>query len=124
MAGGAKRLTGRRVLVVEDSYTVAYLVSATLRDAGATIVGPASTLQQALDLLDEGRVDLAVLDIDLGAADVYPLVERLRDRFTPVIYTTGIEREDIPERFRENCQLLNKPVIPEELIEAARRALM
>src|SRR3712207_9544899 len=40
--GGMTRLTGRRVLVVEDEALVAMLVEDALLDAGASVIGPRS----------------------------------------------------------------------------------
>jgi len=37
-----------------------------LESAGAVVVGPASTVKAALDLLGEEAIDCAVLDVKLG----------------------------------------------------------
>ena len=46
------RLTGKRVLVVEDEALVSMLIEDELRDAGAEVVGPAISVDDALRLVE------------------------------------------------------------------------
>lgn len=46
--GSTSALCGRRILVVEDEYVVAMDARFALTECGADVVGPASTLGEAL----------------------------------------------------------------------------
>ena len=49
--GRRAKLEGKRVLVVEDEALVSMLVEDELRDAGAEVVGPAPSVEDALRLV-------------------------------------------------------------------------
>lgn len=78
---GAASLAGEQILVVEDEAIVAMLLENILEDIGCTPVGPALTLEQAHTLsAAEGRLDAAILDVNLRGERVYPVAEVLRGR--------------------------------------------
>ena len=58
-------LSNVAVLLVEDNWIVAASVSDTLTDAGATVVGPAISVAEAMDFLQSSRIDVAILDFRL-----------------------------------------------------------
>lgn len=108
-------LTGQRVLVVEDEYIIAVDVDEVLEAAHAEIVGPAANLPAAIKLASEQHIDVAVLDIRLRDADIYPLVDMLQGAGVPVVFVTGYDRATVPLRY-QNLPLLAKPFDPELLI--------
>ena len=112
---------GKAVLVVEDEYLVASMITDAFEDAGADIAGPVSDLRMALDLLNNERirVDAATLDVKLGGEDVFPLAERLAEEGIPFVFLTGYECHFLPERF-QGSPCLSKPFEPEEVVEALR----
>jgi DNA-binding NarL/FixJ family response regulator len=55
-----------RCLIVDDSATVIRAASELLEGQGITVVGGAATSQEALDLADELKPDVVLVDIDLG----------------------------------------------------------
>ncbi|HWX46877.1 MAG TPA: response regulator [Roseomonas sp.] len=54
-----------KILIVEDEALIAELVVEHLEDAGHTIIGPAATAREAIDLCQSDTPDLAILDINL-----------------------------------------------------------
>jgi CheY-like chemotaxis protein len=54
------------------------------------VIGPASTVREALDLLHTNAVDAAILDANLPDGDVTPVAEQLIDRNVPFIINTGV----------------------------------
>lgn len=83
-------LSGRRVLVVEDEYLIAAEVKRWLQEAGAEVIGPVPSVDQALDLVEDQRLDAAVLDINLGHGDTsYPVADRLEMLRVPYLFATG-----------------------------------
>lgn len=111
-------LHDRRVLVVEDEYMIAEAVSRNLRKAGATVIGPASDVEGALALLlEHDDVDSAVLDINLGEAKVYPVVDVLLARGARCVFATGNDRADVPPAYAllKRCE---KPIDTSCIVKA------
>jgi CheY-like chemotaxis protein len=79
------------VLVVEDDAIIAYCSVAILEDAGHSVLGPAHTSAEALELAHEHRPEVALIDIDLeipGAG--IGLAQQLHANYgTAVVFTTG-----------------------------------
>lgn len=96
----ALELEGVRVLVVEDRAAVAMALCDRLADRGATIVGPAAKLPQAVALSETTPFDVAVLDIDLGGDYTYDLARAIRARDIPVLLMTGYDVRTLPEDLR------------------------
>lgn len=112
---------GGRVLVVEDETLIAMELCNDLAALGWEIVGPASTIQEAGRLLTGILLpDVAVLDVNLGEGLVYPLAEELRAQGVPLIFCTGYEQLDYPDRYRD-CPIIRKPVNRGVLADQLRR---
>jgi DNA-binding response OmpR family regulator len=110
-------LNGLTVLVVEDNYYLANEICATLRLQGATIAGPTSNIEHALDLLATTKLDCAVLDINLHGEFSFELAEELRRRRVPLIFTTGYDKTILPAPFLDAVRL-EKPVDLDALLRA------
>jgi len=82
-------LGGLRVLVVEDEMMVSMLIEDMLTDLGCMVVGPASRLDEAIDLARAADIDCAVLDVNLGGQPIFPLADLLRERGLPFAFATG-----------------------------------
>jgi CheY-like chemotaxis protein len=82
-------LGGLRVLVVEDEMMVSMLIEDMLTDLGCTVVGPASRLDEAIELARAADIDCAVLDVNLGGQPIFPLADLLRERGLPFAFATG-----------------------------------
>ncbi len=104
----------RSVLVVEDEWLIAEMISGELRDAGYAVVGPAPTTDRALALIAQGGVDAAVLDVNLNGAFCYALADALDARKIPYLFLTGYIRRDLPSAFRDR-PMLPKPLSPDAL---------
>jgi len=117
--GGAR---GGRVLLVEDEALVALEVAGTLGEAGFEVIGPASTVRQALELLERKGCDAAVLDVNLGSETAEPVAARLGRSRTPFVTVSGYSREQQPAVFHGSPQLA-KPLRPELLVAEVRRCI-
>lgn len=78
----------RRIFVADD-------LVRQLAGAGAAIVGPASTVEAALALLEDG-VDLAILDINLKGTMSFALADELARRGIRFVFATGYAAAMIP----------------------------
>lgn len=123
----AGSLAGWRILVVEDEPLLAIEVEQTLRAAGSEVLGPAGTLAEALRLVGEGdggRLDAAVLDVNLGGQAAFPVADLLVRRGVPVVFATGYG--ELPGGWTSDggqgrTALLRKPLARGALIAALRR---
>lgn len=86
---GAEELAGLRILVVEDEVLIAMFVEDLLLSRGCQVVGPASSVAEALDLMARERPNAAVLDVNLGAERVYPVADALKEARIPFVFVTG-----------------------------------
>jgi GAF domain-containing protein/CheY-like chemotaxis protein/HPt (histidine-containing phosphotransfer) domain-containing protein len=87
---------GRRALVVDDNETNRRLMSALLGAWGIQTV-TASGSDQALEALDDGRFDLAVLDMLMPGMDGLDLAARIHERepTLAIILASSIGRHDV-----------------------------
>ena len=82
-------LQGMRVLIVEDSYLIAWSLRRMLSDLGCSVVGPAATVDQAIEMIEGDGCDAAILDVNLGAETSLPVAESLSSRGLPFFFVTG-----------------------------------
>ena len=59
-----RELSNRKVLVVEDEMMIAMLIEDMLEEFGCELVGPATNVPRALELIGREKVDVAVLDLN------------------------------------------------------------
>jgi CheY-like chemotaxis protein len=110
-------LAGMKVMVVEDQFLIAEDISRSVVALGGEVVGPFPDLSQARAAVEEQPVDLALLDVQLGSADVFPLVDVLNRRKVPFIFATGYDRWILPPTHHK-APRLEKPVKLETLRDA------
>jgi two-component sensor histidine kinase/CheY-like chemotaxis protein len=114
-----------RVLVVEDEALVAMMIKETLAEFGFHVLGPLSTASEALVAAQDGKVDAAVLDINLGDDLVYAVAEILLARGVPFVFVTGYDADSVDSRFAD-IPVLQKPIERESLrwifFQTGRRA--
>ncbi|TDH58815.1 response regulator [Dankookia rubra] len=107
-----RMLQGRRVLVVEDDALICMLMEDGLINAGAEVVGPACSVEEALGLLAKEAADsglnAAVLDIGLDGEMVLPVADRLAYLGVPFIFATGYP-EDHNRGLHTTAPTLEKP---------------
>ena len=120
--GTGRPFEGKRILVVEDEVIVAMLIEDILADLGADVVGPATRNAQALELLAQGPVDAAILDVNLGGETSDPTARELRARGIPFAFATGYGAAGVPPEF-EGQATLPKPFRESDLRDALARVL-
>ena len=112
-----------RILVVEDDYMLADDLRRELDEAGAIVLGPVGTVEDALKAIDtEPRIDGALLDVNLGGEMAFPAGDLLVRRRVPFAFTTGYDDDVIPSRFA-HVPLCQKPVSLIKVVSAIGRAL-
>jgi DNA-binding NtrC family response regulator len=115
--------TGRTILVVEDDYYIADVLTCALEDENWNVLGPFPSVSRAVQALDEGKTaDAAVLDVNLNGERVYPLVDRLISEEMPVVLTTGYDAGAIPDVYMD-LPRLQKPVPMQQMIACLNKLL-
>jgi DNA-binding NtrC family response regulator len=117
-------LAGVRVLLVEDETLVAMLLEDMIADLGGTVIGSASRVGRALEMVaDPGcAIDLAVLDVNLGGEEVFPVASALAERRVPFAFSTGYGNAGLPEAWRSR-PTLQKPFTQDQVTLVLERAL-
>lgn len=110
-------LDGCWVLVVEDEYLIAQDMCDWLKKAGASTVGPVANLSSALESLRAAKVDLAVIDINLGAGPDFHLAELLTHCRVPFLFATGYGKAAIVPAYG-NVPWIEKPFNEGQLLRA------
>jgi DNA-binding NarL/FixJ family response regulator len=117
-----------RILVVDDDDGMRQLVVATLRDGGFEPVGAASG-EEALRLVADDQLRLAVLDVNLPGLSGYEVCRRIKEELRPglpVIFLSG-ERTESFDRVAGLLigadDYMVKPFAPDELVVRIRTVL-
>jgi CheY-like chemotaxis protein len=103
-------LGGRRVLVVEDEMLVAMEFEGLLQRQGCAVVGPASTVDRALALLDHDQQDAALLDVNLNGEPATAVAVALKTRGVPFALVTGYGEAQSSEPELQGAPRVDKPV--------------
>jgi PAS domain S-box-containing protein len=119
----APTVSGKHVLVVDDEPLIAMDIVASLEDEGCHVVGPAATLQKALALIENSKIDVALLDANLAGEPVDALAAALVRRKIPFAFVSGYGREGLPEAFRQ-AELIKKPFQRQRLIDVVQQMLL
>jgi CheY-like chemotaxis protein len=98
-----------KILVLEDEWMIAEQIEGMLGDLGFEVVGPIGRVEQALALLDEQRIDAALLDINVNGTTTYAVAKRLVEADIPFLFLTGYAAADLPGKMGAR-PLLQKPV--------------
>jgi CheY-like chemotaxis protein len=109
--------------VVEDEMLVAALLEDRLEALGCHVIGPAAGVAKALELLEAERVDVAVLDVNLGGEKVFPVADALAERRIPFIFATAYGAAGVADRHSRRT-VLDKPYQERALEHALRSALV
>ena len=101
--------TGRRLLIVEDELLIALELRSIVEQLGGTVVGPAGSVEGALQLLSETTPNAALLDVNLRGDRVTPVAQACRDRSIPFAVVTGYGRLELEEPLLQVAPRVRKP---------------
>jgi CheY-like chemotaxis protein len=110
-------LSGRRILVIEDSPVVAPFTVDILAELGCEVVGPAPNMALARELVDGSDFDGALLDVHIRGERVFPLCELLSAKGVPFVLTSGYADWTMPEKWDDRPRL-QKPYTIDQIEEA------
>ncbi|HEX8418151.1 MAG TPA: response regulator [Methylobacterium sp.] len=112
------KLAKQRVLLVEDEMLTAIDVTCEVEDAGGHPVGPATSVREALSLIETEAVTGAILDVNVRDGETTRVAAALIERRIPFVIHTGAV---LPPRLRAQfgaAPVLIKPTTSPRLIAA------
>jgi two-component system, response regulator PdtaR len=112
--------------VAEDEALIRLDVVEMLREAGYEVVGEAGDGEQAVQLAEEHRPDLVVMDIKMPVLDGISAAERIAGAgIAPVVLLTAFSQRELVERARDAGAMayVVKPFSSADLLPAIEIAL-
>ena len=92
---------GRSILIVEDEPLIAMMLEDFLDSLGHNVRGTCDTVECALNEVEKGGFDLAILDVNLKGENVWPVATKLREKNVPFVIATGGQVETPPPEFKD-----------------------
>jgi len=108
-AAGGEPLTGKSVLLVEDSMIIALEAEDTLKELGAASVVTAASVARALGAMQDQRFDFALLDVNLGPESSAGIAAALAAAGVPFAFATGYGEGAGFLRDYPDAPVINKP---------------
>jgi two-component system, response regulator PdtaR len=116
----------RRVVIAEDEALIRLDLAEMLGEEGYDVVGQAGDGERAVELAEELRPDLVVLDVKMPKLDGISAAQRIAgQRIAPVVILTAFSQRDLVERARGAGAMayLVKPFTKEDLVPAIEMAV-
>ena len=122
----ARATPARRVVIAEDEALIRLDLAEMLGEEGYDVVGQAGDGARAIELAEELRPDLVVLDVKMPKLDGISAAQRIAEqRIAPVVILTAFSQLDLVERARDAGAMayLVKPFSKVDLVPAIEMAV-
>jgi response regulator NasT len=116
----------RRVVIAEDEVLIRMDLAEMLAEEGYEVVGQAGDGARAVELAEELRPDLVILDVKMPVLDGIAAAERIAGRrIAPVVILTAFSQRELVERARDAGAMayLVKPFSKSDLVPAIEMAV-
>ena len=116
----------RRVVIAEDEALIRMDLAEMLAEEGYQVVGQAGDGRRAVELAQELRPDLVIMDVKMPVLDGIAAAERIAgERIAPVVILTAFSQRELVERARDAGAMayLVKPFQRTDLVPAIEMAL-
>jgi response regulator NasT len=116
----------RRVVIAEDEALIRLDLAEMLAEEGYDVVGQAADGQTAVELAEQLRPDLVVLDVKMPGLDGITAAQRIAEqRIAPVVILTAFSQRELVERARDAGAMayLVKPFNKHDLVPAVEMAV-
>lgn len=99
----------QKILIVEDEPLIAMMLEDFLDALDRAVAGTADSVATALELVEAGGIDAAIMDVNLrGGEQSWPVADALTARGIPFVLATGGAGDMIAEAYRDR-PVLSKP---------------
>jgi two-component system, response regulator PdtaR len=116
----------RRVVIAEDEALIRMDLVEMLVEQGYDVVGEAGDGARAVELAEQHRPDLVILDVKMPVLDGIAAAERIAEqRIAPVVILTAFSQRELVERARDAGAMayLVKPFSASDLVPAIEMAV-
>jgi DNA-binding response OmpR family regulator len=96
------------ILVIDDDLFIAFAIEDIVARAGYRVVGPATSIEDGLRLVEHGRPTAALVDVRLGNQDASELARELQARSIPFAFVATYAERSAVSGFRD-VPFLPKP---------------
>jgi DNA-binding response OmpR family regulator len=110
-------------LVVEDEFLLALDLKLVLGQHGWRVLGPATTVAEALRLLAGETPDVALLDVNLRGEMVTPVAKALRALSVPFVLASAYDSVRLPAEVLATALNVGKPTSERRLLAALAQAM-
>jgi DNA-binding NtrC family response regulator len=121
-ADAHRPLLGERILLVDDEILIGLDLEFIFAGAGADVVGPCTTLREAMRAATSEQLSAAVLDIRLGQQTTEEVARLLGDRHIPFVFYTG-QPAAAAAAVCDRAPMITKPAREGMLVAAVVRLL-
>jgi two-component system, response regulator PdtaR len=122
----ADQTAARRVVIAEDEALIRLDLAEMLVEEGYDVVAQAGDGESAVELAEQHRPDLVVLDVKMPRLDGITAAQRIASqRLAPVVILTAFSQRDLVERARDAGAMayLVKPFSKSDLVPAIEMAV-
>ena len=98
----------RSILIVEDEPLIAMMLEDFIMSLGHDVSGSCDSVESALEEIEGGDFDLAILDVNLKGRAVWPVASALRAKGTPFVLASGGHVDPPPAEFLD-VPMIEKP---------------
>jgi DNA-binding response OmpR family regulator len=103
-----------RILVLEEENSLAMELTWIVEDAGYSVVGPEKSVAETSRMLAWNKIDLALLDTNIGGQKLFPVAKMLDTLGVPFVFITS-NSALLPAEYRHR-PLMTKPFRPQALL--------
>jgi DNA-binding NtrC family response regulator len=104
------------ILIAEDNLYHSLDLSCAVEEMGGRVVGPASSVSEALTLLARNDVAAAIVDFRLGDRDATGLILQLAERHVPFVIHTASGLPAAIGQLHPDVPVLMKPLQPDAVL--------
>jgi len=90
---------GKRVLVIEHQHVLIQEFREQLQASEAIVVGPVPSVDQALALVDDHEIDVAIIDVMVDGQIAFAVTNALEAHDIPFVFASAIEPEHASDRY-------------------------
>ena len=112
----------RSILIVEDEPLIAMMLEDFILSLGHDVSANCDTVRSALDAVEQGGFDLAILDVNLKGENIWSVASEMRSRGIPFVIASGGHVDPPPAEFA-NVPMIDKPYTIDRITPAMEDAL-
>jgi DNA-binding response OmpR family regulator len=113
----ADALRSTHILIVEDNFLILMELESTLIEAGAEAIWTCRTVGEAMRVIADQNVDVAILDFQLDRENSVAVAHQLAGSGIPFCFYTGQLDADAVNVHWPDCRIISKPAERHKIVE-------